>query len=152
MNEALEGYAALESTVRITNVVVSPGPANAPTERIDGQPCRREQAQLWASDGSVQRVEVWRAQELKNTPLRLSVEASAATVVLTLSKVRLEAPAAALFAPPPEFTKYSSADAMLTELMTRQAHVKTKKSGFMGDDPDIPDQLRGPGYRGPVSP
>ena len=43
---------------------------------------------------------------------------------MSFSKIRLEPPTAELFAPPNDFTKYDSAEAMVAELVMRQRNLK----------------------------
>ena len=122
LSEALQGCAPVTAKATPTNFVSLAG--STTTELIDAHPCQQEQVTVAMSDGSSRTFHVWRATDLKQLALRISSVSNSAPFTLSLSKVRLVAPPAELFAPPDSFTKYASADAMLTELIMRQHELK----------------------------
>ena len=122
LSEALQGSAPVTARATPTNSVSLPG--STTPELIDGHPCQQEQVTVAISDGSSRAFRVSRATDLKQLAIRISSLSNSAPFTLSLSKVRLMAPPAEVFSPPDSFTKYASADAMLTELIMRQHELK----------------------------
>jgi hypothetical protein len=90
-----------------------------------------------SSDASSTLFRVWRAEDLKDFPLRIATATNAAPRTLSFSKVRLEAPRSELFSPPQAFTKYQSADAMMGELLLRRQNLKRRVTGGWGENEPI---------------
>lgn len=125
LSEALQAYAPVSYGSHPTNFVTIPG--RLPPQRIDGYSCSSEQATVLSSDGSVAVFDVWRAMDASGLPVRISASPGSLPPVLSLSQLRLPAPAPELFQVPEGFTKYASAEAMLSELTVRQANLKRKE-------------------------
>jgi hypothetical protein len=126
LNGPLQGYAPVSSNARFTNVLAGPG-GNGAAEKIAGHSCQAAEATVAASDGRTMVFHVWRATDLQGLPLRITCTADGAPLTLNLTKVRLELPPNDLFQPPDGFTKYSSAEGMVTELVARQENLKRKR-------------------------
>jgi hypothetical protein len=124
----LQGYAPISSNTRFTNIVVGRGANSAAPEKVSGYLCQPTDVRVMSDDGEATVFHVWRAKELREMPVRITGTAGGAPFTLTLSKVRIETPPTDLFLPPSDFTKYASAETMMSELVTRQQNVKRKKS------------------------
>ena len=127
LSEALQSYAPVTANVTPTNLVNLA--VSTMAELIDAHPCQQEQATVAMSDGSSAGFRVWRAADLKRFPMRISSAASTTPFTLNFSRIRLESPPAELFAPPDGFTRYESAEAMMTELVVRQHNLKGASPG-----------------------
>jgi hypothetical protein len=124
LSEALQGYAPISSSARLTNMVAVPIEGSA--QIFEGHPCRKEQVTVRMTDGRGVVVEVLKAADLGEFPLQITSTARGAPLTITFSKVRLEPPPASLFTPPESFTKYSSAEAIVDELALRQRNLKKR--------------------------
>jgi hypothetical protein len=124
LSEALQGYAPLSSSVRVTNTLVRPSPA--PVKKVDGYKCVPEDVTFQTSDGLNTFFQVMRGVDLKGFPVRISAMNNSAPLTVTLSKIRLHPPPADLFSPPNSFTKYSSPEAMVDELAIRDRNERRK--------------------------
>ena len=124
LNGPLQGYAPISSGVRVTNMVTT---GSFGSERVAGYACQASQVKVSTSDGTETTLQAWRAGDLKGMPLRITGALGGKTFTLTLSRVHLEMPPADLFQPPGDFTRYASADGMMTELQTRQLDLKRKR-------------------------
>ena len=127
LSEALQGYAPVAADLQVTNVVFEIG--KAPAERLSGHPCESAEAVVQMADGTAAGLGVFRALDLKGFPLRVESATNTSVFILSVSKVRLEAPPAEVFAPPDGFTKYSSVEAMADELAARQNNLRHKSRG-----------------------
>jgi hypothetical protein len=140
LNEPLQGYAPISSSRVFTNVAVQAG-SGAAAERISGYSCVPGEVTVTADDGVPAVFVVWRAQELQGLPLRIESRATGVPVVLTLSRVRLEAVPADLFQPPNGFTKYASTETMMSELFLRTHNLSHRQVAPMDvNEPITPDQ------------
>lgn len=128
LSEALQGYAPISADLHVTNVAISA--AKAAAQRISGHPSEPADAAVSTANGS-SAFEVWRALDLNGFPVRIESATNANTFTLNFSKVRLELPAADIFAPPEGFTRYTSPEAMADELAARQNNLRRKSSGGM---------------------
>lgn len=138
--EVLQGCAPRSSSLRVTNVITRS--SQAAPERVDGHPCELERVEVRMNDGGTRHFEVWRALDLQGLPVRISATNSAAPVTLTLSRIRLAAPAAEVFVVPDGFTTYSSAEALVDEVAARQLNLRRK--GPLPADPLIDTTLPPP--------
>jgi hypothetical protein len=125
LSEALQAYAPYSSGYRATNVLFNAG--NQAPEKIEGYRCVPREATVVSSDGAVAVFEVFQAADARGLPLRISAPSGSAPLVLNLSSLRLAAPSADLFQVPGSFTKYESAEGMMSELSMRQANLKRKE-------------------------
>jgi hypothetical protein len=124
LSEALQGCAPISSQLHSTEV--RPLPSRSVSERIEGHPCMRTEVEVQSSDGSKTPFRVWRASDLQEIPLRVATTAVGRSMVLNLSKVRIETPAARLFVPPDSFTRLDSAETVMAEMAMRQENLKRK--------------------------
>ncbi|PWU13936.1 MAG: hypothetical protein C5B50_18315 [Verrucomicrobia bacterium] len=134
MSEILQGYAPISFSVHPTNIASSPV-MSAP-ERLDGNACREAATTIATSDGLLSFYHLWQAPDLKNLPLRISTT-NAAPLTVTLSKVRFEPPPEKIFEPREGFTRYESAEAMMTELIVRRQKQRSKSSSQLS----LPESL-----------
>lgn len=122
LSEALQGYAPISSSLAVTNIAIQPGQSGS--QNLGGHPCQAETDSFSLSNGSTSTLQVLRAVDLGGFPVQISAAGDSAPVVISLSRVRREMPAASLFNVPDGFTKYSSAEAMVDELAARQRTLK----------------------------
>jgi hypothetical protein len=124
-SEALQGYAP---------VSLSGSPADLSTHledglvKIDGHPCQVVQASVKMNDGSTNSFRVFRALDLNRVPVLITSSSNSPTLTLSLSKIRPGLPPADVFTPPPDFTKYTSPEMMVTELIMRQHNLVRRPS------------------------
>jgi len=132
MSDTLQGYAPISSSLGFSNRVV--GASRSAPQKIDGHPCSPEQVTVSMNDGSASAFEVWRAADLNGFPVRIDFLNRAAPLTVILSQIRLGPPPGELFAPPQDFTKYPSAEAMMTEIAIREQHLKGRPIGGWGEN------------------
>ena len=134
LSEALQAYAPISADLHVTHVSVAAGQAAA--QRISGHPCEPADAAVSTANG-IAGFEVWRAIDLNGFPLRIESATNSSSFTLNFSKVRLELPAAAIFAPPEGFTRYESPEALADELAARQNNLRRKSPGVMEPIPGL---------------
>jgi hypothetical protein len=148
LNDPLQGYAPISYDRLFTNVATSTTLNNAVTENVAGHPCHPVEVTVAANDGTASVFRVWRATDLKGLPVRITGASDGMPLTLTLSKVRLESVPNDLFQPPNGFTKYDSAEALITELTTRQASNQQRPIYQINDQ----NQFSTPDTRSPSRP
>jgi hypothetical protein len=126
LNDPMQAYAPMSSSLQFTNVAAGPAVNNATPETISGHRCQQSEVTVTANDGTATSFRVWRATDLKGLAVRITGTSSGSPLTLTLSKVRLEHLPGDLFLPPSSFTKYDSAEALMTELVARQMNYKRR--------------------------
>ena len=125
LSEAMQGYGPIRPMEHVTtNFAASADPPVA--ERVNGHPCHKADWIAECSDGSRTRCSVWRAEDLREFPVRIKAVERSSEFTVDLADVRLGPHPEKLFTPPADFTAYSSADAMLTEMLVRQTSGKRK--------------------------
>ncbi len=131
VSEALQGYAAVSREMRVTNVTSQP--RSGPVQKVAGHSSVVSDVTMQLNDGTTGGFEVARATDLNNLPVQLRSRATtnSAGQTVTLSKVRLQAPAADLFAPPEGFTRYSSPEAMADEIAARKRSLRRGNRGAL---------------------
>ncbi len=129
LSEALQAYAPITTSWRYTNFTVAPDPENAPSENLDGHLCHPEQITAGSSDGTTHRFRVWRAEDLKEIPLKVVAIGDYPTTTVLLSQVRVLKSAPDRFEPPNDFTRYENAEAMANELLLRQQNLQQRPDG-----------------------
>lgn len=139
-SEALQGYAPIRAGVRGTNLATQV--MTETTERIEGHPTDRAKVTLAGSDGQTITVQLARARDLGNAPLRIDLISGPQAFAVALSKVLPIMPGDELFLPPDGFTKYTNQAAMLEELTARQLPSGPKHERSNGIDPDEPTQKK----------
>jgi hypothetical protein len=132
LNEALQGYAPIASTLRFTNAVAKPGAGGSAPERIEGHLCEQQELVVSSSDGAAAEFRAWRAADLNGFPMRITWATNSTSCVLSFSKLQLEAPPGELLSPPDGFTKYESVEAMMNELLLRQTSGRRRFPGGPG--------------------
>jgi hypothetical protein len=138
--DAMQGYAPISSRFHATSLVARP--TSQGSRKIAGRECEPKDVSVSATDAPTEVLHVWEAASLKNFPVRLSgVEGRPFDV--TLSKVRLSAPAADMFQPPEGFARFESAEGMLAEMVMRQEKLKRKPT----EELSTPDTKPQPGIR-----
>jgi hypothetical protein len=133
----LQAYAPISSSTRFTNIVAAPSVGNSAQEKVSGYLCQKTEVRVIASDGEERVFQVWRAKDLKGMPVRIACTVNGKPLTVALSRIRIEIPPTELFAPPTDFTKYSSAETMMTELVARQQNIKHKR----GWEPPPTDEI-----------
>ncbi|HEY5911040.1 MAG TPA: hypothetical protein VJA21_10600 [Verrucomicrobiae bacterium] len=111
LSDALQAYAPVTSTLRVTKVDSSPG-----------EPGLRDTTVLM-NDGSKAVFQVWPERSWKDFPSRIEARGTP-PLALSLSKVRLQPPESELFAPPDGFAKYPTAAAMADEIAARRYNLR----------------------------
>ncbi len=111
LSDALQGYAPVASTLRVTNTVFGAGENDS------------REATILMNDGSKALFRIWPADPRKQFPTRVEGR-TRPPLTLTFAKVRLEPPAADLFKPPEGFTKYATAEALADEIAVRQHNYR----------------------------
>ena len=145
LNDPLQGYAPMSYGRLFTNLAAGATLNQAAAENVAGHPCHQTEVTIAANDGSASVFRVWRATDLKGLPVRISGASDGTPVTLTLSKIKLEAMPNDLFQPPAGFTKYASAEAMVTELVSRQYNLKQRPTYQMEDrEPPLGQDMRPP--------
>ncbi len=137
LSEALQGYAPMSSSARFTNIVAATLKDQPVPATIQGHRCEPEEAIVAAGDGSTTAFRVWRATDLQGLALRITPATNAAALTVNLSQIHLEAPPSELFRPPEGFTRYASADAMMSELVSRQHNLRRPRTGPTTEEPII---------------
>ncbi len=128
LNDPMQAYAPISSSRQFTNVVTGAAPSSSQGERVAGHTCQPCEAVVAASDGTITAFRVWRASDLNGLPLRITCTSAGAPQTLTLSKARVAALPGDLFQPPAGFTKYDSAEALVSELAARRYKLKSRPS------------------------
>ena len=139
LSEPMQGYAPMVSAVQHTNVVFQPAPGRSGTETIEGYRCEHTVATVTSSDGATTAFQVWRTADSRSFPVRIT-PVDRPGMTLSLSKIRMEAPPSPLFLPPDDFTRFESPDAMVSELLVRQAVSKKKKSSWRDNASEFEDE------------
>ena len=146
LNEPLQAYAPMTEDPHVTNLVttaIAPG-----TESVNGHPCKKSDLTVYLGDGATDLLTVWRATDLGDLPVRIVSSAGPARYTANLENVRLEQPRLGLFVPPEGFSKYATAEALMTELVSRNATVRgVKRDSGRGPD-DLPPGSPGTSHRG----
>jgi len=127
LNEPMQAYAPISSAREFTNITAGAVSNSASPEKIAGHSCEASEVTVTASDGLATVFRVWRATDLKGLPLRIQCPSGGVPLTLTLSKVRFEAIPNDLFLPPNGFTRYASAEAMMTEMALRRVNLSRKQ-------------------------
>lgn len=111
LSDALQAYAPVASTLRVTNMVFGAGENDS------------REATTLMNDGTKAVFRIWPADPRKQFPSRIEGR-TRPPFTLTFGKVRLEPPAADLFRPPDGFAKYPTAEALADEIAVRQHNYR----------------------------
>ena len=139
LSEALQGYAPVNSALHVTNLQTSGKTTSS--EKVAGHSCEGVIVTAITAEGSTNSFDVLRAVDLSGFPLRIESSTNAAPFVLSLSKIKFEAPSASIFSPPDGFTKYPSAQTMADELAAREHNLR-RKSQYNMDEVLMPEPRR----------
>jgi hypothetical protein len=124
LSEPLQGFAPISASPRYTNVVSEA--SGGATELIADQLCTENRISAFASDGTETVLRVWNAVKLKDFPIQIATTGPNPTT-LTLTRVRFEVPSADLFEPPEGFTRYPTAEQMMSELGVREQILRRRR-------------------------
>lgn len=133
LSEALQAYAPVTASVSPTNLITHP--AGTASGSAVGQAGGAEEAIVESADGSHTIFQIMRSSDLKGFPVYINCVSNVPPFTLVFSKIRLESPPADLFVTPNGFTKYESAEAMITELVMRQHNLRRQRSGGTPGEP-----------------
>jgi len=125
LSEALQGYAPIGSPAQVTNLITTAETAG-PARQVNGQAGHEAEVAVLSDDGSTAAFTVWCADKLDGFPARIQSQKTPAPFTLNLYDFRFETLTAKLFLPPEDFTKYSSPEAMTSELMMRNSKLRQK--------------------------
>jgi hypothetical protein len=139
VSEALQGFAPISAACQVTNI--TPDNQQPVAEVVNGHPCHRIEKMAALSDGSTAKLTEWRADDLKQFPVRLRAESGVRLTTVDFTDIRFDIPSPELFVPPAAFTQYAGASALINELMIREAALKKGPSTVV-----IPTEP-GPGFQ-----
>jgi hypothetical protein len=89
-------------------------------ERVNGQPCAREQFTLTGPHGLQLEGVLWRAQDEADLPVRVRIPQADGVVTLDLMNVkRARAPDAAIFGPPAGYREFADMQALTLDALKR---------------------------------
>lgn len=89
-------------------------------ENVDGHPCIRNKAVVTDKEGAKHESTVWKATDLKKFPIKIEHTESGTKVIMLFHDVNLAKPAAELFNPPADATKYDNMQAMMQQIMMKR--------------------------------
>jgi hypothetical protein len=89
-------------------------------ETVDGHPCVKNKVVMTDKDGNKHEYTVWSATDLKNFPVKIAQLEQGNEITMTFKNIALAKPAAALFDPPSDYTKYDSMPAMMQQEMMKR--------------------------------
>ena len=121
LSEALQGYAPVYHEVQHTNVITEIVPGSS--RRIAGHATEKAEAIIEYRDGHTLVVEVIRAKDLGNLPLKMQFLESPVTFTLALTKIERTTLIDPVFMPPNGFTAFPSSLVLIDELASRLQEV-----------------------------
>jgi len=133
LNDPLQAYSLCSPSLHFTNITVRPTAAKSAPESIAGHRCQPANAIVTATDGSLTAFRLWQATDLNGLPLRIVCTSANTPLTLNLSKPRLESLPDDLFQPPSGFTKYNSAEALVSELTARRNSLNRRPPSSIGE-------------------
>ncbi len=89
-------------------------------ETVDNHPCIKNKAVVTDKEGAKHESTVWNATDLKKFPIKIEQVESGTKVTMLFHDVRLSKPAADLFEPPSDATKYDSMQSMMQQVMKKR--------------------------------
>jgi hypothetical protein len=140
LSEALQGYAPLAAPAEFNGFTMQP--RQGPVATREGHSLARWTATATAAGGRPVGLEFLRANDLGGVTIQIDSPPDAPRFALTLSRVKLEPLPARLFLPPEGFTLYTSPEAMMDELLFRQAGTRRTR-------PEPPENTGPPTYNRP---
>jgi hypothetical protein len=89
-------------------------------ETVDGHDCVKNKVVISDKQGNKHESTVWNAKDLKNFPIKISATEQNRTSVITFKEISFTKPDAASFEAPTDFTKYTTQQALMQAIMTKQ--------------------------------
>jgi outer membrane lipoprotein-sorting protein len=89
-------------------------------ETVDGHPCVKNKVVMTDKEGNQHESTVWNATDLKNFPVKIEQIVQGNETTMTFKDIALAKPAASLFDPPSDYTKYDSMPAMMQAVMMKR--------------------------------
>lgn len=133
VHEALQGYAPFTAPGLITNIVaMEEAPAGGKPVAVNGHPARPTEVTVLLNTGAADKYRVFCANDFGDFPVRIQYRGTNSPYTLDLDNLRLEQLSPRLFQPPEEFTKYSTVEALLAEITSRQAGHRREKAAKSG--------------------
>jgi hypothetical protein len=88
-------------------------------ETVDGHPCVKSKVVVTGKDGTKHEFTIWNAVDLKNFPVKIyqAEQGNESTMTLTFKNIAFTKPAASLFDPPSDYTRYDSMRSMIQSVM-----------------------------------
>jgi hypothetical protein len=94
-------------------------------ETVDGHDCVKNQVTVTDKEGAKHASTVWNASDLKNFPVKIVTGEQGQTGTMLFKNISFDKPAASLFDPPADYTKYDNVQTMM------QAEMMKKMGGGM---------------------
>jgi len=98
-------------------------------ETVDGHDCAKNKVVVTGKDGTKHESTVWNATDLKKFPAKIESNEDGHKVVMLFKDISFKKPDASSFETPSNFTKYTSMQSMMQEVMMK------KMGGTMGRPP-----------------
>ena len=89
-------------------------------ETVDGHPCIKNKAVVTDKEGAKHESTIWSASDLKKFPIKIENMENNVKVTMLFHDVSLSKPAADVFDPPANVTKYDSMQAMMQQVMMKR--------------------------------
>jgi hypothetical protein len=89
-------------------------------ETVEGHECVKNKAVVTDKDGTKHESFVWNATDLKKFPIKIEQTQDGHKTTMLFSAVSLSKPAASLFDPPSDATKYESMQSMMQQVMMKR--------------------------------
>ena len=89
-------------------------------ETVDGHPCIKNKAVVTDKEGTRHESLVWNATDLKKFPLKIEQSEEGAKITMLFRDVSLSKPAAGLFDPPSDATRYDSMQSMMQQVIMKR--------------------------------
>jgi len=98
-------------------------------ETVDGHPCVKKQSVVTGKKNGIQMTMLyWNATDLENCPIKVEQTMNGNQTTMSFKNINLSKPAASLFEPPSDYTKYDSMQALMQEQMMK--HMGGGGMGF----------------------
>ncbi len=104
-------------------------------ETVAGHPCVQNKVLVTDTAGKTNEFTVWNATDLKNFPVKVFRAGPDADATMLFTDVLLTKPAANLFDPPADYTRYDNVQTMM------QAEIMKRMGSGLGQPPAGPPQL-----------
>lgn len=96
-------------------------------ETIDGHPCVKNRVVVSDSNGQSLEATTWDASDLKDLPIQIQTQEKDSISVVRFTQVQFAPPAAGLFEPPNDFTRYDNAEDLKLGVMKKMMDSAGKK-------------------------